>query len=162
MHLFAYKAGSVKALPTCCPQQTWPGGCFGHPPVQAMLRIGCGQHVDNARSLRFVGRIRSHTFTLQTSAWRWTRRGDANEPTRHARQPAKQQARTARRRGNAACRTLDQGAAGAAHLSKCMDALRPGDITTDYAASARWMGLATNEPRANSGVDAARNLALCR
>ena len=53
-------------------------------------------------------------------------------------------------------------AAGAAHLSKHRDVLRPGDITTDYAASARWMGLATIEPRANSGEDAARNRALCR
>ena len=101
-------------------------------------------------------------FPLETSARRHTGRGDEADPVRHARRQAKQQARRARRRGTAACRTLEQGAAGAAHLSKCMDALRPGDITTDYAASARWMGLAMNAPRANSGEDAARNHALCR
>ena len=94
-----------------------------------MLRIGYGQHVDSARSLRFVASDQSHIITLanQRVAMHSTKPGHGTHAPREDQNEAASQEGAQTRRSRVQDATTI--AAGAARPSKCMDALRPGDIT---------------------------------
>ncbi len=127
-HFFASGAGRQGAahpLPTAT-------GCLGHP-------LRGGQRVDSAQSPRFVASQQRHTFPLLTSARRRPGRGDGDEPVRNPRGNERtSKPWMARRRGVSRVQELPHGCGqGGPHaLAKHTDVLRPGDITTDYAASA--------------------------
>ncbi|MEO7937121.1 MAG: hypothetical protein ABIR55_00705, partial [Burkholderiaceae bacterium] len=87
-----------------------------------------------------VARLRSNTFTLQTSAWRCFNRSDASEPTRNASaQRTKQQAMDGAQTPRSGVQDATTIAAGAAHPNKHRDVLRPGDITLIMRRAQRCM-----------------------
>ncbi len=130
MPLFADVAHFVKALPTRCPQPSPGLGMDGPSPTPwAMLRIGCGQRVDSARSVRCDELDRSDTFLLVTSAWRWCGRSKRHGTRAQPPGPGRSsKPGMARRRGTAACRTLQRSPLERRTTASTGTCLRPGDI----------------------------------
>jgi hypothetical protein len=75
----------------------------------------------------------------QTSAWRQTQRSDANEPTRNGETTSEAASQDGAQTRRSRVQDATTIAAGAAHLSKCRDALRPGDITLIMRRAQRRM-----------------------